>query len=303
MTTPAATVTEGSPTEAAKQQVDPRAGLTHAQRTDPRRLYAEYQKYFDEDRERRYGSMTGWQRLTECWDHMWAGMDSFEGRAVHDVLVFGSMTGFMYGAVNDTFHQVKEYQKQHDEFVFAGLLKEKWLLTKTTMLRATFNGIRMSVIFCLAPLAMTTALLSSAAYRNNVNPVDFGVITAATSALYDCKKGASVIMRRSGKAFCVGFGVACLIRAGFWLADSNYAHFRYWAVYRRYRSTEMLSKSSWDKYKDMPEHKMLHERAITLQADMERYRQERIRRKKNNEKVYDAPRSMPFPPDPSEVSK
>lgn len=252
---------------------DPRAGLTHVQRTDPKRLYREYQQYFIDDRLKREETTTGWDRLKLTWRNMLTGTDVHEANSFDTVLVLGSLGGFIFGCINDSVQRLRDFRKQHDDFVAAGLLKEKWQLHKVAMFRTVKEGVKMSLICTFAPVAASCAILSSMSYRNNINPFDFGVIIAATSAAFNIKKPNSLILRHATMWFGVGAAVAVAIRAYMWFAGTSMSEFRYNTVDSRDRLHVMMSRASWDKYKDMPQFQHLHEREADIQQSWQRFRE------------------------------
>ena len=252
---------------------DPREGLTHLQRTDPGRLFREYEQYFIDERVKRDAESTGWERLQKTWYNWYAGVDAFEHFMLNCVILFGGVGGVAWGVFNDSAEPMRQFHKQHDEFVHAGHLKEKWQLTKVAYFRTAMNGIRMGTICLLTPMGLTFSILSSLSYRNDVKPLDFAVIFGTASALFNIKKPNSVILRRAGVAFGFGFAAASAIRTYYWVTGKSVSEFRYWAVTRRDRSNEMMSRKSWERYKDIPEVKHLHERELDLQESWARYRE------------------------------
>lgn len=261
------------------EPVDPRAGLSHVQRTDAKRLLREYDQYLQEDRQRREEQVTKWNRLKNTWNNMFfGGTDAFEAQLIHVVVGLGWMGGLVYGAVNDSRQRLRQFHQQYDEFVAAGLLKEKWQLHKVAVFRTVKDGVRMGLICATVPLCLSAGILSSLSYRNDVHWFDFGVLFSASSAAFNIKKTSSIILRQSAMAFAVGAGIALVSRAWIWWHWGSLSEYRYYAVYGRTRSNEMMSRKSWEVYKTIPQYKELYERELDMQESWKRYREELKRR-------------------------
>ena len=276
--------------DAGKEAHVDRTKMTHKERTNPDRLFAEYSAYFAADRDARDERTTGWDRLKLTWYNILQGYDGFESRIFSECLTVGMFLGFGYGALNDSVQRIRDFQRQHDEFVAAGLLKEKWQLTQTVMFRTAKSGVRMGLLCMSIPMVSLCACLSSIAYRNSVHPLDFGCISAATLAAFNLNKSRSVILRHSAAGFGVGVAAACATRLAMWVTETSVSDFRYWAVTRRQRSDEMLSRKSWERFKDLPDAGPLHEREMDMQAawlrQKERLEAERLSGERKREPRY-----------------
>lgn len=206
-------------------------------------MMEEYKEIFD------YDSMgkTGWERVKKMYKGMY-NINNPEANILQEVAIFGGVVGFMWGSVFKTTDYMQDFIRKHNDMVYEGEYHAKRTFIDNMVVNTARKGASVAWRFALFPAYVTLFALTSLAYRNYVNPLDFGAVVGLAGAIWKFMLGPRAMFT----AFCFGalLGIiaGCLLWSVFKMVGITVAEWRYFNAGNRVRAQRELSGHSWNKY-------------------------------------------------------
>ncbi|KAI1289720.1 Uncharacterized protein HDE_08084 [Halotydeus destructor] len=245
----------------------------HASSPKMGELYDKYKDQFILEKE----GETGAKRVKDCWKNMLDG--NSELNLIVETGGLGACLGFMYGATIQSRGAVADFIRRHNEMTFEGDYFARRKLHDFVFRNACTNGAKTCWRAGIFPAMFASGVVTSFAYRNYVNPLDFAAIGGAIGAIWKFKLGPRGMLTGACVSAFFGLFAGVLTAGSFWITGTSVAEYRYWKSMRMARTSEEMSKQKRIYYYE--HEKVMEEERALMDHDVNR---ELVKEKLENSK-------------------
>lgn len=206
-------------------------------------MHKEYEEFIKKDIET-FEPKDPIERVKDLWVNL-LSKTCWEYKLIQQVVIFGWVVGFLRGAVWETRSKIGDYHKRFNHMTFEGEFHARRKMTDETMLFAGKTGLKYAWRSALMPLYVVCLGLTATAYRNDINPIDFGLVASTAGAIYKFNLGPRAQLVTAGVMFVPGFITGCILKAGFWMSGTTISEFRYWHTNNLHQRNKEMSSFSW----------------------------------------------------------